>query len=232
MDKQLTLVEHLQELRLRIIKSVVFVIICSCAIYNFIDTLLPILVKPVGKLVFITPTEAFVVNIKIAFLGGLFLASPFVLYQVWQFVSVALEKSERKYALIFGVLSFIFFIIGSIFGYAIIVPIGMNFLLGFATDFITPMITISRYISFVGTLTFAFGVVFQLPLVMLFLTKIGMVTPWFFSNRRKYAIVLIFILAAILTPPDAITQCLMAVPLLALYEIGIIFSKFACRPIR
>lgn len=101
----------------------------------------------------------------------------------------------------------------------------MNFLLKFSTDFITPMITISKYISFISTLTIAFGVVFQIPSVSLFLTKIGIITPKFLSQGRKHAIVVIFILAAILTPPDVSTQCLMAIPLLLLYEIGVIFSK-------
>ena len=231
MDGPRPFVEHLEELRSRIIKSVIFIIVYSSLLYNFIDVFLPALIKPVGQLVFIAPQEAFIARIKIAFLGGLFLSSPFVIYEIWKFVSVGLKPKEKKYTLIFGPLSFIFFIAGTSFGYFVIVPIGMKFLLGFATDFITPMITISRYISFLGTLTFAFGVIFQLPLVCLFLTKIGIVTPMFLSSKRKHAIVLIFILAAILTPPDVVTQCLMAGPLLILYEIGIIFSKFAYRPV-
>ena len=227
MDERLSLVEHLEELRARVIKSVVFIIIASCALYNFIDDILPAIVRPAGKLVFIAPAEAFIVNIKIAFLGGLFLSSPFVLCQIWQFVSAGLKKSERKHVFIFGILSFIFFIIGSLFGYIVIVPIGMKFLLNFATDLVTPMISVNKYISFVGSLTFAFSIVFQLPLIMLFLTKIGMVTPIFLVKKRRYAIVAMFVAAAILTPPDVITQCLMAGPLLVLYEIGIMFSKWA-----
>ena len=229
-DKRLTFVEHLEELRSRIIKSLVFVIVVSCLLYNYIDVLLSILVKPIGKLVFIAPQEAFITNIKIAFLGGLFLSSPFLLYQIWRFVSAGLKPRERRYTLIFAPLSFIFFILGIAFAYFIIVPIGVNFLLGFATEQLTPMITISKYISFIGTLTFAFGVIFQLPLISLFLTKIGVVTPQFLSNKRKHAIVFVFILAAILTPPDIITQILMAVPLLVLYELGVVFSRFVYRP--
>ena len=230
-DKELTLVEHLQELRGRVIKSVIFILIISCFLYNLVNLLLPNLVKPVGRLVFIAPQEAFIANIKIAFLGGLFLSSPFVLYQVWKFISVGLKPNEKKYALIFGPLSFIFFIFGASFGYFIVVPMGIRFLLGFATDFISPMITISRYISFMGTLTLTFGLVFQLPLISLFLTKIGVVTPAFLSKKRRHAIVFLFILAALLTPPDVITQCLMVAPLLILYELGVVFSKIAYKPI-
>lgn len=231
-EKKLALTEHLEEFRGSIVKSAISILICSCLIYSYINTLLPFLIKPVGKLVFIAPQEAFIANIKIAFFGGLFLASPFVIYQIWKFVSAGLEKNEKKYALMFGPVSFIFFVLGAGFGYFVIIPIGINFLLGFATDFVTPMITISKYISFVGALTFAFGAIFQLPLVSLFLTKIGVVTPAFLSSKRRHAIVFIFIAAALITPPDVITQCLMAVPLIVLYEIGIILSKFAYRPIQ
>lgn len=230
-DKKLALVEHLNELRNRIIKSIVSIIICAIFLYSYVDVILSILVKPIGRLVFIAPQEAFVTNIKIVLFGGLFLSLPFVLYQVWQFISLGLNLNERKYVLIFGPLSLVFFILGSAFGYFVIIPIGIKFLLGFATDFITPMITLSNYVSFVTMLTITFGLVFQLPLISLFLTKIGLVTPKFLSNKRKQAIVIIFVLAATLTPPDVVTQCLMAVPLLVLYEVGVIFSKIVYKPI-
>lgn len=227
---KLSLVDHLEELRTRVIKSLIFITVITCLVYNFANKILFILVQPIGKLVFIAPTEAFVTHIKISILGGLFLSSPFVLYQIWQFVASGLKLKEKKYVVIFWPLSFIFFAVGSIFCYLVIIPIGIKFLLGFATDFITPMITIDRYISFIGMLTFSFGLIFQLPLISLFLTKIGVVTPRFLSDKRKHAIVIIFILASALTPPDVVTQCLMAVPLILLYEIGIIFSKFAYKP--
>jgi len=229
MDNRLTLIEHLEELRNRAIKSIVFIILASCLLYGFVDIILPGLVRPAGRLVFIAPQEAFIARIKISLFGGLFLSAPFVIYEIWKFVSSGLRPNEKKYILIFGPLSLIFFFLGAFFGYFVIVPVGMSFLLGFATDLIIPMISISRYISFVGILTLSFGVIFELPLVSLFLTKIGLVTPAFLSNKRKHAVVLIFIAAAILTPPDIITQCLMALPLLVLYEISIIFSKFIYR---
>lgn len=228
-DEHLTLIGHLDELRKSIIKSIVFIIACSFIFYNYIDSILFILIKPVGKLVFIAPQEAFVTNIKIAFFSGLFFSSPFVLYQIWQFISAGLKPGERKYVLIFGPLSFVFFVLGTIFGYFVIIPIGINFLLGCASEFVFPMITISRYISFVTTLTFAFGLIFELPIAILFLTKIGLVSPIFFISKRKEAIVFVFVIAALLTPPDVITQVLMALPLIILYELGIIFSKITYR---
>lgn len=228
-DKKLALVDHLTELRSRIIKSAIFIILGAVIAYSFVDVIISNIAKPVGRLVFIAPQEAFISNIKVSFFVGLFLASPLVIYQIWRFISSALKINERKYAFIFGPASFIFFISGIAFGYLVIVPIAVRFLLGFSNEFVTPMITIEKYISFAGSLAFIFGIVFQVPLASLFLTKIGMVTPLFLSQKRKHVLVSIFILAAFLTPPDVITQFLMAAPLIILYEIGIIFSRLIYR---
>lgn len=227
MDRKLTLLEHIEELRFRIIKIALSVIVVSCLAYTRIDSIFSALVKPIGKLVFLSPQDAFLANIKVAFFVGLFLSSPVIIFQIWRFISEGLYKNERKYALIFGPLSFIFFIAGAVFGYVVIIPIGLKILLGFSTDYMTPMITVSNYINFVGTLTLVFGVVFELPLAMLYLTKLKFITPRFLITKRRHAIVAIFIVAAALTPPDVISQILLAIPLLVLYEIGILFSKFA-----
>jgi sec-independent protein translocase protein TatC len=228
-DKKNTIVEHLDELRVYIVRSLIFLFICVVIIYNFVGNILKVLIKPVGKLVFIAPQEAFVANIKLAFSAGLLVSSPFILYQIWRFVSSGLSAAERKQVCIFGPFSFLLFIVGFIFGYALIVPLGVKFLLGFSSDYVAPMITISNYISFVSMLSFAFALVFQLPMVLLFLTKIGIVTPEVLVKRRKEAVVLVFISAATLTPPDVITQVLMAIPLILLYELGVILSKLAYR---
>lgn len=224
-EKKLTLVGHLDELRGRLIKSVICVVLCFVFLYAFVDSILLFLAKSVESLVFIAPQEAFIARIKVVFFAGLFLSSPFILYQAWRFISDGLNDNEKKYTLFFGPLSFVFFVVGSLFGYMVIVPVGIKFLLGFATESILPMISIQKYVSFVGGLTFIFGIIFELPLALLFLTKIGMVNPDMLVRRRKHAIVIIFISAAMLTPPDAVTQLFMAIPLLALYEIGILFSK-------
>lgn len=226
-DKQLSLVNHLEELRNRIIKSIIFIAVCVCVTYAFVNSILPALVKPVGKLVFIAPQEAFVSRIKISLFCGLFLSSPFIIYQIWQFISTGLNPKERKYIRIFGPLSFVFFVLGVCFCFFVITPISIKFLLGFAGDIMEPMITVSKYISFVGGLALTFGLVFELPIAALFLTRIGIITPDFLTARRKQAIVVMFIASAILTPPDVITQCLMALPLLFLYEVGVVFSKLA-----
>lgn len=228
-ENKQTLVEHLNELRGRILKCILSLAVCTVIVYTFIDKLMGFLTKPVGKLVFIAPQEAFIANIKAAFFGGLLLGSPIIIYQIWKFVSDGLLSNEKKYTLIYGPVSFVFFIIGICFGYFIIVPIGVNFLLGFATNVLVPMITISNYLSFVTTLSIAFGAIFETPIIILFLTKLGVVTPAFLLKKRKHAIVIIFILSAIITPPDVITQVLMAIPLILLYELGIIFAKVASK---
>ncbi|MFH1854527.1 MAG: twin-arginine translocase subunit TatC [Candidatus Omnitrophota bacterium] len=226
-DIRLSFIEHMEELRQRIIRSIIFVAIASLLAYFFTDKILTFLSRPAGRLIFIAPAEAFVTSIKIAIFGGLYISSPFILYQIWQFISLGLGDSEKRHVLLFGIFSFILFMLGSFLGYFIIVPIGLKFLMTFGTEYLTPMISVGKYISFVISLSFAFGIVFELPLVILFLTMIGVVTPRFLSEKRKYAIVIIFIAAAIFTPPDVITQCLMAVPLLILYEISIFLSRIA-----
>lgn len=226
-SEHMTLVGHLEELRKAILKSIIVLLACSLLFYRYADQVLFKIIKPVGKLVFIAPQEAFVTNVKIALFCGLFFSSPFIIFQIWQFVSSGLSPQEKKYIYIFGPFSFVFFMIGIAFGYFVIVPIAMNFLLGFSTDFILPMISMGNYISFLSTLTFSFGLVFELPIVILFLTKIRIVSPIFLIKRRKEAIVTVFILAAFLTPPDVVTQVLMALPLIVLYEISVVFSKIA-----
>jgi sec-independent protein translocase protein TatC len=229
-DRPLSLIEHLEELRRRVIWCILAYIVCATITFNFAGRIIHFLSKPAGKLIFIEPAEAFVTYIKIALWGGLFLASPFIIYQAWRYVGVALKPHERRAVILFVPFSSVLFLAGLTFGFYVIVRIGMPFLISFGSDVMTPMLTVSRYISFVANMALAFGVVFQLPLAMYFLTKIGIFTPAIFSSKRRYAIVLIFIAAAVLTPgPDVFSQLLLAGPLLVLYEAGIILSKTAYR---
>ena len=218
---------HLDELRSRLIKSFIAVVVAACLFYPYVDPFLAFLIKPVGKVVFTSPADAFVVRLMLLICGGVVLALPVIIYQLWQFAAAGLKENEKKYIRFFAPASFFLFVVGCVFGYWVIIPVGMKFLLSFATDSIVPMITLPNYISFIVTLVLAFGLCFQLPLVLLFLAKIGIVTPAFLVQKRKHAIVLILIASAILTPsPDAISQILMAGPLLVLYELGVVASKF------
>jgi len=217
--------DHIEELQNRLIKSIGAIVVASCFFYIFIDEVFMVLVKPVGQLVFTAPGEAFVARVMLTLFGGFFLALPVVLYQAWQFVATGLKEYEIHYIKFFAPCSFFLFAMGGLFAYFITIPISIRFLLSFSSDSIVPMITVKNYISFVGTMILAFGVVFELPLVLMFLTKIGIATPAFLIQKRKYAIVIILIVSALITPPDFVTQIIMAVPLIILYEVGIIASK-------
>jgi len=223
----LSLLEHVKELRVRLIKSVVAIILATCVVYAFIDPILEFVIRPVGRLIFTSVADAFVARIILSLLGGVLVSLPYTLFHIWQFVSVGLKDHEKKYIILFAPTSFLLFICGVLFGYFVMIPIALNFLLSFATESMVPMITIKNYISFVGMLILAFGTVFELPLILLFLTKIGIATPEFLIQKRKHAVVLMLIVSALITPPDIITQLMMAGPLIVLYEIGILVSKFA-----
>ncbi|MBI5415324.1 MAG: twin-arginine translocase subunit TatC [Candidatus Omnitrophica bacterium] len=226
----LSFLEHFDELRSRLIKSLIAVAVAACLFYPFVDPVLAFLIRPVGRVVFTSPADAFAARFMLVVWGGVILALPVVLYQFWRFVSAALKEHERKYVSFFAPFSLVLFFAGGAFGYFVMIPVGMKFLLGFATDFMVPMITVQNYLSFVTTLVLAFGVTFELPLVLMFLAKIGIVTPAFLAQKRRHAIVIILIVSAVITPPDAVSQMIMALPLVVLYELGIIVSRFVQRP--
>ena len=221
-NKYLPFLEHLEELRGRIIRSLAAVVVCALLAYNFSSAVLKFLIQPVGQLVFTSPAEAFLATIQVTIFLALLLAFPFLGYEIWAFAAGALTQSERRYVFIFAPFSLILFLAGVTFGYLVIVPISLKFLLSFSSPALIPMITVSHYISFVGNFVLAFGIVFELPLIVVFLAVIGVASPEFLRQKRKYAIVLIFIVSAVLTPPDWMSQLLMAVPLVILYEIGIL----------
>ena len=230
-DKELTIVEHLGELRKRIIYILIAVLIAAGGAYHFIDEILAFITTAgkVENLVFINPTEAFFVIVKLSILVGIIGAMPFIQYQVWKYVGVALKKNERKYLIFFGPVSLILFLIGAGFAFRTVLPMAMRFLLSFAKDNIESMITLNNYVSFLIKMVSAFGLMFELPLVVLFLSKLGIVTPEALKKGRKYAVVVIFIVAAVLTPPDVISQIMLAVPILLLYEISIWICKSVTR---
>ncbi|MBI4753613.1 twin-arginine translocase subunit TatC [Candidatus Desantisbacteria bacterium] len=221
--------DHLEELRKRLIVCVVFIFITSGLSYwLLVKPVINLIAKPVGKqLIFLTPTEAFMVYIIVAFFCGIFLSSPIVLFQIWRFVAAGLTKREKMYVLIYAPFSFLLFIGGAYFCYAVIMPVTVKFLLGFATESLTPMITLRSYVSFVGSMLLGFGLVFEMPVVILFLTELGLLSPKTLQKQRKYAILIIFIVAAVMTPsPDVLSQLLMALPMLFLFELSIWLSVF------
>jgi sec-independent protein translocase protein TatC len=203
-------------------------------LFGFIADIMPYITAPVDgipdcRLVSISVPEKFIAHFTLACYLAFFISSPFILYQIWGFISIGLTARERQGVLLYFPVSCFLFCAGAGFGYLVVLPLGLRFLLGFGSPVIEPMLSISKYVSFVGMLTISFGLIFQLPLAMVFMTRLGIVTPEAFTSKRRVVIVLIFIAAAILTPPDVITQILMAIPLLALYEVGIVFSRMVYR---
>jgi sec-independent protein translocase protein TatC len=231
-EKKLPLTTHLQELRKRLILSFIAVGAGFVFCYAFAESIFDILAAPLikmmpngGSLIFISVPEAFFTYMKVAFIAGLILASPFVLYQIWAFVAPGLYRHEKKYVVPFVLAGSFFFALGILFGYFVALPVGFKFLLGYATDFIKPMPSMKEYLSFSIKFLLAFGLVFEFPVVLVLLARIGVVDAKTLARQRKYAILLIFIFAAVMTPPDLISQVLMALPLMGLYELSILLSK-------
>ncbi len=231
-EKKIPFTSHLEELRRRLIISFIAVAIGFVLSYGFKEKLFQILTRPLisvmktgDKLIFTGLPEAFFTYLKVAFLSGIILATPIIFYQFWVFVAPGLYHKEKRLMVPIVFLSTLFFVGGSFFGYFIVFPYGFKFFLGFASETIRPLPSMREYLSFASKLLLAFGVVFELPLVITFLAKLGMVSVSFLKKNRKYALLLFFVGAAILTPPDVVTQVMMAVPLMVLYEISIIGAK-------
>jgi len=237
-DDKLPFTGHLEELRRRLIVCFIAVAIGFAVCYGFKEWLFQILVAPLAKvmgegdsLIFTGLPEAFFTYLKVAFLAGLMLAAPVIFYQFWMFVSPGLYRKERRLLFPIIFLSSFFFVGGALFGYFIVFPWGFKFFLGFATETIRPLPSMKEYLSFSSKMLIAFGLVFELPLVLTFMSRLGLVSVEFLKKNRKYALLLFFVGAAILTPPDVITQIMMALPLMLLYEVSIIGARiFARKP--
>jgi sec-independent protein translocase protein TatC len=227
---------HLEELRKRLITCAIAVGIGFVISYIFAERLFQILVTPLtsimpegDRLIFTNLPEMFLTYLKTAFICGILLTAPVLFHQLWLFIAPGLYQHEKKFAIPFVVFSTILFVGGALFGYFIVFPFGFKFFLGFANEYIQALPSVKQYFSFSIKLLFAFGIVFELPVVAFFLSKMGIVTPEFLKKKRKYALLLTFVMAAILTPPDVITQLMMAGPLILLYEIGILVARMARR---
>ena len=234
MDEQdkIPFTAHLEELRKRLIVCFIAVGIGFVLSYGFKEKLFQILTRPLisvmqtgDKLIFTGLPEAFFTYLKVALFSGIILSTPVIFYQFWMFVAPGLYEKEKQHMIPIVFLSTFFFVGGSFFGYFIVFPYGFKFFLGFASEIIRPLPSMREYLSFASKLLLAFGLVFELPLVITFLAKLGMVSVSFLKKNRKYALLLFFVGAAILTPPDVVTQVMMALPLMVLYEISIIGAK-------
>lgn len=221
----MTLVGHLTELRKRLIIAVASIVVCSLGSYIFSEQILGVFTSSVDGLVFLSPVEAFTAHIKVSIYVGFLISLPIVVYQIWRFALPALRQSEKKIIHVLVPLTLVLFFIGLSFSFLLVVPVGLNFLLGFSSPDLQPMISLGNYISFVLAMTLPFGIVFQLPLIQVLLVRFNLVSVQRMASLRKHVIVGSFIVGALLTPPDLISQVMLAVPLLCLYELGMVIGR-------
>jgi sec-independent protein translocase protein TatC len=281
-EQGMTLTEHLEELRRRLTRSVIAVVVGFAVCYGFSKRLFDLLMQPMNRVLqqqdgterllapdffdqlgaalnrslheiefpyqdqipafiellrqtmdrtletgyfqYTNPPEAFFTYLKISVVAGIFLVSPYIFYQIWGFIAPGLYKHEQRLMIPIAFFSALFFVTGALFGYFIVFPFGFEFFAGFTTQDIHFIPKLNEYLSFALKLLFAFGIVFELPLFIFFLARLGVVTAASLRKKRKYAILIIFMAAAILTPPDPFTQSLMAGPMIILYELGIVVA--------
>jgi len=231
-DEKIPLTGHLEELRKRIIISLIAVAAGFLASYGFSEQIYVLIARPIkpflkdgNAFIFTGLTEAFFTYLKLSIFSGLILASPVIIYQIWCFIAPGLYKREKRYALPFVLLSSLFFIGGVFFCYFVVFPIACKFFAEFASDYIQMKLSIKDYLSFTCKFLLAFGIIFELPVFILFLAKLGIINHEQLRKNRKIVMLVVFVVAAFLTPPDMVSQVLMAVPLIFLYEISIIIAK-------
>ena len=233
-EEKLPLTSHLEELRKRLIISLIATGIGFCACYGLSEQIFLLLSAPLIKsmpegssFIFTGVTEAFFTYMKLAFFAGIFVASPVIIYQIWAFVAPGLYDKERRSILPFVFLAVVFFIGGTAFAYFVVFPSAFKFFLTYNTQYVKIMPSIGEYLSFSCLFLLGFGVVFELPVFIICLARLGIITHKQLQKSRKVVIIGIFIAAAILTPtPDAVNQLLMAVPMLILYELSILAVRF------
>lgn len=232
-DQKLPFTVHLEELRRRLIICFIAVtagfLLCYAfkeRIFNFVAIpLIASLPADNSWMVFTGVSEAFFTYLKISFMAGIFLSLPVIFYQLWAFIAPGLYAKERWLIGPIVILSTLLFVVGAAFGYFVVFPFGFQFFMSFATETIRPFPSLKEYLTFASRMLFAFGMIFELPLVVYILARMGILTPETLTKNRRYIIVIIFIVAAILTPPDVISQMLMAAPLLVLFEISVIVAR-------
>jgi len=253
--KMMSFLQHLGELRKKITVSLIALCVTFVISFNYSEQIMKFLMFPLRytldfsvknmylyfvyqdklnntKLIFLSPTEGFWMNMKIAMVAALILALPILFQQLWSFISPGLHAKEKKYVVPFMVTATGLFLTGAAFCFFIVLPFAMGFLLSYKIgDFMMPMLSVGLYVDFCLKFILAFGAVFELPIIIIFFTKMGFVTPKTLAKHRKYAVLLAFVVAAILTPtPDAFNQTLMALPMIVLYEVGILMSRIFIRP--
>jgi len=225
-ERNLTIVGHLTELRKRLVYSSIVLVATVLICYNYAENIVKHIIDigPHINFVFIAPAELLMSYIKISIIGGLVVSAPFLALQIWMFVSPGLKKNEKRTIAVSLFVGGFFFIIGVVFSYLVVMPTMLQFFMGFQIEEIREMISFSNYLTFVINTLLSFGLIFELPIVMVIMTRFHILKVEFLKKNRKFAILIIFVIAAILTPPDVISQMLLGLPMVLLFEVGIILS--------
>lgn len=226
-ESSMTLIRHLEELRSRIIKSLLAVAVGSGVSYYYIEEIMHYITMPSGKLYYLQPAEAFFTYIKIAMFAGFLLALPVVFYQIWRFVLPALTVREKTIIALLVPTSVILFFSGLAFSFFLVLPAAMQFFVGFSTADLQPMFSLNQYFSFVMSFILPFGAVFELPLVVVVMAKMGLISSAFLMKKQRIMLFLAFIVGAVVSPtPDIFTQSMIAIPLFLLYEVSYLIVRF------
>jgi sec-independent protein translocase protein TatC len=234
-EREMPFLDHLEELRWRLLKSIISVFIMMVICFGFSNQILSLLmypgesINPPVPLQVLKVQTVFIIKLEIALIAGIIFSLPVIFYQFWQFLAPGLLAKERRLLPVVVFASVFCFLLGGAFAYFIIIPYALKFFLALAPENITNNIALDFYIGFLLRIIIVFGVVFELPMLSFILTKFGLLTPAFMRKYRKYSVVSAFILGAILTPPDPTTQILLAVPIVLLYEVSIFISYFFSR---
>lgn len=229
-DGTMSLVAHLTELRSRLIKCLVAIGIGSCVGYYFIEDIMHYLTLPAGKLYYMQPSEAFFTYLKVAVVAGFLMALPIVFYHVWRFFLPALTHKERAVLGIVVPTSVILFFCGLAFSFFLVLPAGIRFFMGFGNSELEALFSVNKYFDFVITFVLPFGFVFELPLIITILGKMGILTSARLKKFQRIVIFLSFVIGAIITPtPDIFTQSMIALPMIVLYEVGYFIVRYILR---
>ncbi|WP_278847456.1 twin-arginine translocase subunit TatC [Megamonas hypermegale] len=229
-DGSMSIIAHLTELRKRLIRSLIAIGVGSCIAYYFIEDIMHLLTGPAGKLYYMQPAEAFFTYIKVAIFVGFLIALPVVLYQIWRFVLPALIGMERYLLSVIVPVSLILFIAGIAFSFFFVLPAAVKFLVGFSTQELQPMFSIKQYFDFVIAFLLPFGFIFELPLAIILLAKVGIVSSKFLAKQQRIVIFLTFVIGAVISPtPDIFSQCMIAIPMILLYEISYVIVRFGMK---
>lgn len=229
-DRDMSLTEHLSELRGRLLKALAALVAGTGVSFYYLEQIIATLTAPAGQLYYLRPAEAFMIYVKIALLGGLVLAAPMILYQLYCFIRPALTLRERRYTICTIPVIIVLFVGGLLFSYYLVFPRALEFFLDFGAERVSPLISMESYLDFLLLLVVPFGFVFNIPVVLLLLAYLKLLPLQTLGKYHKHVILAAFILAAFITPtPDIITQSLLALPMIVLYELGLVLCRFLLR---